>query len=105
MSGTLKYAERQILMTRPGTNISTFVNDRKYILIRTDALFRSSGNCTTTVAFGMPEPYEWKLSCTVLRGERRREPPDLPGGRNTLSQVKFAEEPAFRGGKQKEINE
>ena len=25
------------------------------------------------------EPYEWKLSSTVLRGERGRKTPDLPG--------------------------
>ena len=25
------------------------------------------------------EPYDWKLSCTVLRGERGSNAPDLPG--------------------------
>lgn len=25
------------------------------------------------------EPYDWKLSCTVLRGERGITAPDLPG--------------------------
>ena len=25
------------------------------------------------------EPYDWKLSCTVLRGERSSNAPDLPG--------------------------
>ncbi len=40
----------------------------------------------TTVAFGRPEPYEWKLSCTVLRGERGGNTPDLPGGCNKLTQ-------------------
>ena len=29
--------------------------------------------------FEVREPYEWKLSSTVLRGERGREAPDLPG--------------------------
>lgn len=29
------------------------------------------------------EPYDWKLSCTVLRGERGSNAPDLPG-KNTL---------------------
>jgi hypothetical protein len=51
------------------------------MLIRTDALSRSSGNRRTTVAFGRPEPYEWKLSCTVLRGERGGNASDLPGGK------------------------
>ncbi|KMQ49374.1 hypothetical protein CHISP_3712 [Chitinispirillum alkaliphilum] len=27
----------------------------------------------------MLEPYEWKLSCTVLRGERGGNASDLPG--------------------------
>jgi hypothetical protein len=28
----------------------------------------------------MLEPYAVKVACTVLRGERSREAPDLPGG-------------------------
>ena len=28
------------------------------------------------------EPYDWKLSCTVLRGERGSNAPDLPGSEN-----------------------
>ena len=27
------------------------------------------------------EPYDWKLSCTVLRGERGSNAPDLPGNK------------------------
>lgn len=38
------------------------------------------------------EPYDWKLSCTVLRGERGSNAPDLPGraqfGRQTAYAVK-----------------
>jgi conjugation system TraG family ATPase len=29
--------------------------------------------------FKLLEPYDWKLSCTVLRGERGSNAPDLPG--------------------------
>ena len=49
------------------------------MLIGTDALSRSSGDRRTTVAFGRLEPYEWKLSCTVLRGRGGCKASDLPG--------------------------
>ena len=39
------------------------------------------------------EPYDWKLSCTVLRGERGSNAPDLPG---TKSQIE--PEDALRDG-------
>lgn len=32
------------------------------------------------------EPYDWKLSCTVLRGERGSNAPDLPGSYFTYDQ-------------------
>ena len=35
------------------------------------------------------EPYDWKLSCTVLRGERGSNAPDLPG--KALSSANMAE--------------
>ena len=35
------------------------------------------------------EPYDWKLSCTVLRGERGSNAPDLPG--KALSSVNMAD--------------
>ena len=39
------------------------------------------------------EPYDWKLSCTVLRGERGSNAPDLPGkaiaSANMASYVKY----------------
>jgi len=35
------------------------------------------------------EPYDWKLSCTVLRGERGSNAPDLPG--KALSTANMAE--------------
>ena len=37
------------------------------------------------------EPYDWKLSCTVLRGERGSNAPDLPGmiALSTMSTVPF----------------
>ncbi|MBD3421091.1 MAG: hypothetical protein GF398_13310 [Chitinivibrionales bacterium] len=44
-----------------------------------NALSRRPGDCGTSVAFEELEPYEWKLSCPVLRGERGREASDLPG--------------------------
>jgi hypothetical protein len=40
----------------------------------------------TTVAFEGLELYDGKLSRTVLRGERGREAPDLPGGVNIFLQ-------------------
>jgi hypothetical protein len=33
----------------------------------------------TWITFERPELYEWKLSCTVLRGERGCKALDLPG--------------------------
>lgn len=30
------------------------------------------------------EPYDWKLSCTVLRGERGSNAPDLPGKEQSI---------------------
>jgi hypothetical protein len=33
----------------------------------------------TRAAFEGLELYEWKLSCTVLKGEGGRKAPDLPG--------------------------
>ena len=36
------------------------------------------------------EPYDWKLSCTVLRGERGSNAPDLPGN-NMGKSVEFDE--------------
>ena len=35
------------------------------------------------------EPYDWKLSCTVLRGERGSNAPDLPG--KALSSANMAD--------------
>ena len=39
------------------------------------------------------EPYDWKLSCTVLRGERGSNAPDLPGkaiaSANMASYIKY----------------
>ena len=37
------------------------------------------GDPMTGVTFEGLEPYEWKLSCTVLKGEGGRKAPDLPG--------------------------
>jgi hypothetical protein len=34
------------------------------------------------IAFEVLEPYEWKLSSTVLRGERGCKASDLPGARH-----------------------
>lgn len=39
-----------------------------------------AGDLASLVAFGRLEPYDGKLSRTVLRGERSRKAPDLPGG-------------------------
>ena len=39
------------------------------------------------------EPYDWKLSCTVLRGERGSNAPDLPGiGLNGVQSAVYATE-------------
>jgi hypothetical protein len=47
--------------------------------VKTDALFGSAGGFSNKTAYEVLEPYEWKLSSTVLRGERSRKAPDLPG--------------------------
>jgi hypothetical protein len=44
-----------------------------------DRKFRSPGHLYKRLAFEGLEPYDGKLSRTVLRGERGREAPDLPG--------------------------
>lgn len=36
------------------------------------------------------EPYDWKLSCTVLRGERGSNAPDLPGKKAKITQAELA---------------
>jgi hypothetical protein len=59
------------------------------MLIRTDALSRSSGDHRTMVAFGILEPYEWKPSCTVLRGERGGNASDLPGLQNKPGRMNY----------------
>ena len=44
------------------------------------------------------EPYDWKLSCTVLRGERGSNAPDLPGkALKIVPLVKDADGVAGRG--------
>ena len=35
------------------------------------------------------EPYDWKLSCTVLRGERGSNAPDLPGIFSAITNLYF----------------
>ena len=49
--------------------------------IRTDVLSRSPGGFTTKAALKVLELYDGKLSRTVLRGERERKLPDLPGAK------------------------
>ena len=48
-------------------------------VIWTGALSRSADRPMTGIVVEVLEPYEWKLSCTVLRGERGCKVPDLPG--------------------------
>ena len=48
-----KYVEMQIPMIRPGMINLLVGNDQESMLIRTDALSRSSGDRRTTVASGM----------------------------------------------------
>ena len=50
------------------------------------------------VAFGMLEPYDGKLSCTVLRGERGREAPDPPGTPKKEEQEELRKEERWRLG-------
>ena len=64
-----------------GVRLSVYLNIMTIYQYREVPCFIGGGFYQKVALFEMLEPYDGKLSCTVLRGESGRKAGDLPGAK------------------------